>query len=263
MLLVNDGIHKEILNALPEHICIINLLGNIVFVNEAWVDYERANTNKELTEWLGINYLDSCDESARGGSEMGKDVAEGIRAVINQEKLSFQVEYPCHSPAVQMWCLLNCASFEFAKKRYLLLQHLNITQKIKADINSNVDALTGVGNRRAFNEFLEREWRRCARMGQVITAIIIDIDDFKRFNDTYGHVKGDQCLRLVSQTLKHLVHRPSDIFCRFGGEEFVYILGNTNIHTALQLCERIHRSINAANKAKIKMVFTSIRHFNH
>jgi diguanylate cyclase (GGDEF)-like protein len=244
----DNTLSKEILNILPEHICILNPQGNIVFVNSAWINYERANTDKELTDWVNINYLDVCDISAQSGSELAQEVALGIRAVLNEKKLFFQIEYPCHSPGIQKWFLLSCLPFNFDKK-YYLLRHLNITQKIEANINSNIDPLTLVGNRRSFDEFLDCEWRRCARLNLSITAIIIDIDNFKQFNDTYGHVKGDHCLKKVSEILKGLVHRPSDIFCRYGGEEFIYILGNTDIHRALRLCDKIHRSIRSLNIA--------------
>jgi diguanylate cyclase (GGDEF)-like protein len=244
----DNTLSKEILNILPEHICILNTQGNIVFVNSAWLNFERDNTNTELIDWLNINYLDVCDISAQSDSELAKDVAQGIRSVLNEEELSFQIEYPCHSPSAQKWFLLSCFPFVFEKK-YYLLQHLNITQKIEANITSNLDHLTLVGNRRFFDDFLDREWRRCARLNLSITAIIVDIDDFKQFNDTYGHIKGDNCLKEVSQILKGLVHRPSDTFCRYGGEEFIYILGNTDIHRALKLCDKIHRSIQSLHIA--------------
>jgi diguanylate cyclase (GGDEF)-like protein len=166
---------------------------------------------------------------------------------VNKEQAIFKIEYPCHSPEEERWFELNCIPFTFKQENYFLLQHSNITQKIEASINSNIDALTLVGNRRAFNNFLDKEWRRCSRSGHPISAIIIDIDNFKQFNDTYGHVEGDNCLKNVSQVLKELVHRPSDIFCRYGGEEFVYILGNTDINRALKLCEKIHYSVSTLN----------------
>jgi diguanylate cyclase (GGDEF)-like protein len=84
--------------------------------------------------------------------------------------------------------------------------------------------------------FLVDEWRRCSRLEHPICAVIIDIDNFKQFNDTYGHLKGDDCLVRVSRVLKELVHRPGDIFCRYGGEEFIYILGNIDMRRALGLC---------------------------
>ena len=243
MFLATNTLSSQVLNTLPEHICILNSVGKIIFVNKAWIDFERDNSKNKLTDWLGINYLDVCDTSAQNGSKLAKDVALGIRGVLHGEEAFYKAEYPCHSPSTQRWFSFNCLPFEFARRCYFLLQHADITQKVKADMNSNLDALTLVGNRRAFNEFLDREWRRCTRGGQPISAIIIDIDNFKQFNDTYGHVKGDHCLKDVSQVLKELVHRSSDIFCRYGGEEFVYILGNTNIRSTLQLCEKIHASI--------------------
>jgi diguanylate cyclase (GGDEF)-like protein len=247
MLPFEDLLTIKILNVLPEHLCIINPQGKILFVNKAWIDFEPCSTEKTLTNWLNVNYLDVCDKSAESGYKLAKKTAQGIRAVAGKKQAVFEIEYPCHSPEKRQWFALNCIPFTFKQKDYLLLQHSNITQKIIANINSNNDALTLVGNRRAFNEFLDKEWRRCSRLGHPISAIIIDIDNFKQFNDKYGHVKGDNCLRRVSKILKELVHRPSDIFCRYGGEEFVYILGNTDIGRSLKLCQKIHHSISTLN----------------
>jgi diguanylate cyclase (GGDEF)-like protein len=148
--------------------------------------------------------------------------------------------------------VLKCIPFAFKQSSCLLIQHSNITEKLKANINSNIDALTLVGNRRAFNEFLVDEWRRCSRLEHPICAVIIDIDNFKQFNDTYGHLKGDDCLVRVSRVLKELVHRPGDIFCRYGGEEFIYILGNTDMRRALGLCKKIHTAVHRLKIAQAK-----------
>lgn len=72
---------------------------------------------------------------------------------------------------------------------------------------------------------------------------MIDIDDFKQFNDIHGHLQGDEGLKRISKALKIFVHRLSDVFCRYGGEEFIYILGNTNLHIALELFDKVHGSI--------------------
>ncbi len=252
MFSAEDGLTVEVLNILPEHLCIINLQGKILFVNKAWIDFEYSNTDKILTNWLNVNYLDVCDKSAKSGCKLAKKTAQGIKAVANKKQAIFKIEYPCNGPEENRWFVLKCIPFIFKQKNYLLLQHTNITQRIEASINSNIDALTLVGNRRAFNEFLDREWRRCSRLGHPISAVIIDIDNFKQFNDTYGHVEGDNCLRRVSQILKGLVRRPSDIFCRYGGEEFIYILGNTDISRALKLCKKIHLLISSLNIAHKK-----------
>lgn len=243
MFSTESMISTAVLNTLPEHLCLINVQGKILFVNKAWINFEHENSDTELTDWLNINYLEVCDKSAKQGDTLAKEVALGIRSVANEKEVLFKIEYPCHSPKIQRWFSLNCTPFTLMDQNYLVLQHSDITKKIEANINSNIDALTSVGNRRAFNEFLDREWRRCKRLEQPISAILIDIDNFKEFNDTYGHVKGDECLNSVSHILKKLAHRPSDIFCRYGGEEFVYILGNTETGKALELCEKIHHSI--------------------
>ncbi|MDJ0706932.1 MAG: GGDEF domain-containing response regulator, partial [Leptolyngbyaceae cyanobacterium MO_188.B28] len=92
---------------------------------------------------------------------------------------------------------------------------------------SATDALTKLANRRYFEEFLELEWRRALRNVTPISVILIDIDQFKQFNDTYGHQRGDECLIKVSQTLQQAVKRPRDLVARYGGEEFIVILPDT------------------------------------
>jgi len=90
-----------------------------------------------------------------------------------------------------------------------------------------VDALTGVANRRRFEGCLESEWRRALRGGHWLSLALLDIDYFKRFNDLYGHARGDECLRAVAQAAATVCRRPADLFARYGGEEFVLVLPET------------------------------------
>jgi diguanylate cyclase (GGDEF)-like protein/PAS domain S-box-containing protein len=108
---------------------------------------------------------------------------------------------------------------------------------------SMTDGLTGIANRRAFDEALEREWKANARLGQPFTLLLCDLDFFKAFNDTYGHQAGDVCLQRVANALKAELNRPNDFVARYGGEEFAILLPNTNETAALQVSDRIRAQI--------------------
>jgi diguanylate cyclase (GGDEF)-like protein/PAS domain S-box-containing protein len=105
------------------------------------------------------------------------------------------------------------------------------------------DSLTNVANRRMFDTAMSREWNHAQRQQQTISLILIDIDYFKEYNDFYGHLKGDECLRRVALTLSSVIKRPRDFLARFGGEEFVLILPDTNEETASMLAERCRNMV--------------------
>ncbi|MEA2090775.1 MAG: GGDEF domain-containing protein [Campylobacterota bacterium] len=108
---------------------------------------------------------------------------------------------------------------------------------------STVDGLTMISNRRAFDETIEKEWKRCMRSSKYLALIIIDIDFFKDFNDTYGHIIGDECLISVAKELSKNISRSGDFIARYGGEEFVIVLPNTQFAAALELAEKMRKSI--------------------
>jgi diguanylate cyclase (GGDEF)-like protein/PAS domain S-box-containing protein len=108
---------------------------------------------------------------------------------------------------------------------------------------SLTDGLTGIANRRSFDEALEREWKVSARLGQPLSLLLCDIDFFKPYNDTYGHLAGDACLQKVADTLKKSLNRPNDFAARYGGEEFAIILPNTTKGGAHQVSETLRYSI--------------------
>ena len=105
------------------------------------------------------------------------------------------------------------------------------------------DDLTKVANRRYFDQYLAKEWRRMAREKQPLSLILIDIDCFKKFNDTFGHVTGDRCLQKVASAIGAAVNRPGDLVARYGGEEFAIILPNTHLSGASYLAEKVRSQI--------------------
>jgi diguanylate cyclase (GGDEF)-like protein len=105
------------------------------------------------------------------------------------------------------------------------------------------DGLTGVANRRHFDQCMEKEWRRALRSGMPISVIMIDIDLFKHYNDACGHLAGDDCLRKVAGALAAGAARPADLLARYGGEEFACILPETDLHGACVVAENLRQRV--------------------
>ncbi|MDR7157038.1 diguanylate cyclase (GGDEF)-like protein/PAS domain S-box-containing protein [Sphingobium xenophagum] len=107
------------------------------------------------------------------------------------------------------------------------------------------DGLTGLANRRAFDQALDREWKRTLRDGGEIALLLLDVDYFKQFNDTYGHQAGDDSLRAVAACVRTHCRRPGDLACRYGGEEIAVILGASGTEGALAIADAIRSSVEA------------------
>jgi len=110
---------------------------------------------------------------------------------------------------------------------------------------SIMDGLTNIPNRRRFDFFLEHEWWRAARTKSSLSLILLDIDHFKQLNDSYGHLAGDDCLKVVGKTVEASLERSTDLAARYGGEEFVCVLPDTSLEGAIKLAEKIRRNIEA------------------
>ena len=108
---------------------------------------------------------------------------------------------------------------------------------------SHTDGLMKIANRRYFDKTLHKEWQRGIRSGHQLSLLIIDVDHFKRYNDHYGHLKGDDCLKQVAAVISSCVRRPSDLVARYGGEEIAVILPNTQPDGALKIAELIRTAI--------------------
>ncbi|MDM8528035.1 diguanylate cyclase [Anaerolineales bacterium HSG24] len=129
----------------------------------------------------------------------------------------------------------NARLFEAEKAANQELQRLNEELAWLA----HVDGLTQLANRRYFDSYLNQEWQRLRREQGYLSLILLDIDHFKLYNDHYGHLAGDDCLKQVAQCLQQITHRPADLAARYGGEEFALILPHTKGHGAYQLAQQI------------------------
>ena len=129
-------------------------------------------------------------------------------------------------------------------QEHLLQQELEAKNKQLLTL-ATLDGLTKIPNRRSFDETLNQEWLRLCREQKSLFLILCDIDYFKNYNDTYGHLAGDECLIKVAQTLYEVIRRPADLVARYGGEEFAIILPNTSTQGVIHIAERIQEAIAA------------------
>lgn len=125
------------------------------------------------------------------------------------------------------------------RNKQLISENLQLQQLVATDF------LTQIANRRRFEECLYVEWQRMARLSRPLSLILCDLDFFKSYNDTYGHLMGDRCLVEVASTIKNLVKRPADLVARYGGEEFAVILPDTDSHGATHITMLICSAIRA------------------
>lgn len=176
-------------------------------------------------DWTAIIFLSvmSNDEYLVRGIEAGGDdyLMKPVGSVVVQAKVRAMYRLVQMQRAlVKLTGQLNEANKE--------LQRLSMT-----------DGLTGIANRRLFDESLAREWRRCSRLKKPLSVVMFDVDFFKKYNDKYGHQAGDECLKLVAKELARNTPRPGDLAARYGGEEFMLILAETDQEGACWVADRV------------------------
>ncbi|MEA5447288.1 diguanylate cyclase [Leptolyngbya sp. CCNP1308] len=166
-----------------------------------------------------------------------------------------QVDDVITIPVDQTELLLRIESLLRARQQSLKLSDLLAQEKLReqqleADNQilhqmATQDGLTGIPNRRAFDEKLAYEWKLGRREQTPLAVVLCDVDYFKAYNDTYGHIAGDQCLREIADVLNTAIRRPADLATRYGGEEFSLILPKTSLEGALHLLNRIRSNLRA------------------
>ncbi len=162
-----------------------------------------------------------------------------IDSVILKSKIKVFVELYKQKKLFQLQAIELQRKVDELEKTKRELEEVN---RVLEHLSSH-DGLTGIPNRRSFDEVLNREWKRAIRNEEKISIMLIDIDFFKNFNDIHGHIMGDSALRLVAKTISKSVKRPGDFVARYGGEEFIVILPNTDSNGAFELGELIRKNI--------------------
>ncbi len=249
------SLHTAVFHALEEQIAVIDESGEILEVNQAWLDFGAANGLRAGYASVGHNYIQALADSVAGGDRLAAEALQGITAVLTRQRALFYLEYPCHSPSEKRWFTMRVAALPVdAGGGLFVISHHNVTQRKLAEMRveelAMQDPLTGLGNRRAFNLALAKEKASSARYRMPMALALIDIDYFKQYNDALGHAAGDQCLVDLGAILQAHARRPGDVAARIGGDEFAVILSNTSSQTAGDIMLSILAEIRA-----LKLVF--------
>lgn len=194
--------------------------------------YETAKRMRQLErdgEWTPILFLTArtSDEDLERGIAVGGD--DYLVKPVSEIVLTAKVR----------------AMQRIAQMRYSLVVLTRRLDEANRELIrlSSVDGLTGISNRRQFDEFLAREWSRGVRGASPMSLLMCDVDFFKQYNDHYGHPAGDECLKTVARVLKTGVHRPADMVARYGGEEFVVVLPDTDAAGAQSVAEELRAAL--------------------
>jgi len=254
-LMESEEKYRSILNASPDDITITDLGGRIVMVSPAakkMFGYETNNEGligKRLVDfivpeeveraWVNIQLMNKVGDR----KEMEYHAVRKNSDIFDIEVNSEFIRNSKGQPIKMVFIIRDITERKRAEQKIQeLIRQLEI-ERNTAQQNSITDSLTGVANRRYFDEALRTEFFRLKRSGDVLTLIMIDVDYFKRYNDNYGHLAGDDCLRQITTKLKSIVGRESDIVARYGGEEFCVVLPKTEENGAQTIAEHIRKAV--------------------
>ena len=225
-----------------EHPDIILLDGMLPDIDGFDVAKEIRSMEKKK-DWAAIIFLTSMtkDEDLARGIEVGGD--DYLMKPVSEVVLKAKV--------IAMRRLV-----EMQRSLVGLTHQLNVANK-ELQLLSATDGLTGLSNRRMYDEMSRREWRRCERMKKPFSLVMLDVDHFKLYNDRYGHQAGDECLKAVASQMLRAAPRASDVVARYGGEEFIFALGETDMDGAKWVANHVRQRIVELN---MPHVATSLQH---
>ena len=225
VVIANNG--QQAINIYPEVKPDIILMDVVMPEMDGYEATRRLRTNTQ--EWVPIIFLSACinAEDIAAGIQAGGDdyLTKPVNKVVLEAKII----------AMQRIAAMRHKLLDVSKE----LEHTNAQLKQLV----NVDGLTGLANRRYMDQILRREMLRGFRQHEPLTVILADIDLFKSYNDHYGHVAGDACLKKIGKVLSSSVRRGGDVVARCGGEEFAMILPNTPIEGAMRIAESVREGV--------------------
>jgi diguanylate cyclase (GGDEF)-like protein len=192
----------------------------------------------DFSQWTPIIFVSSYidDESIVKGIEAGADdyLTKPVSAAVLRAKIH----------AMRRLATMRENLIDFGKQLREVNEKLLTSNQLLSELSLK-DPLTRLGNRRAFEENLARTCRTAVRENKTVCLLMIDVDNFKTFNDTYGHQAGDCCLQQVAHILKQALHRASDFAARYGGEEFSILLADTPLSGGMHVAERMRMGVEA------------------
>ncbi|AJQ93416.1 diguanylate cyclase domain-containing protein [Gynuella sunshinyii] len=227
-------IHEhQVLSVLCAPLMLQGQLKGIIYLENNAAPSVFTRDQMSLLNYLGGQIAISI-ENARVYQTLEQRVGERTHD-IEIQKQELQAQY-------DMIRLLNVRLTRENEERRQAEEQLR-QANIKLQQLARTDSLTQLANRRHFNEFLQQQFLYCRREHKTLSLLLCDIDEFKAYNDHYGHQQGDECLKAVTHCLQIVVNRPGDLVCRYGGEEFAVVLPDTGLQGALQVADRIHQAL--------------------
>jgi diguanylate cyclase (GGDEF)-like protein/PAS domain S-box-containing protein len=247
--------YRSILNASPDDITITDLSGRIIMISPA--SKKMFGYDEDYEGFIDKHIIDfvTPEDAERARTNIVKMFHGGHpkpneylglrrdRSTFNIEINSGLIHDSNGKPVNMVFVVRDITERKLAEQKIQLLIEQLERERNTAQQDSITDSLTGLANRRFFDEMLATEFYRLKRSGSNLSLIMLDVDFFKNFNDSKGHLAGDDCLRQIGNVLRSIVGRTTDVVARFGGEEFVVILPDTESKGAVRLAEQIRKAV--------------------
>ena len=250
---LDAGIFQRLFQEIPEAMVISDNFGRILQVNREFTlmfGYREEEARGRL-----IDDLVAPEERREEAETITEAVAHGQKfalEAVRRRKDGSRVDVSLlgvpildRDRQVAVFGIYRDISARVKAERSLIESRRQLEEaNVMLERTSCLDGLTAIPNRRSFEQFYDLEWRRAAREGSWLSLVMIDVDFFKDFNDFYGHVRGDKCLRQIAQCLQ-MLDRPGDLVARYGGEEFVAVMSSTPLEGARHMAERMREQVKA------------------